>query len=149
MVKSWEDIKTAIQNLKKVRRAVKKDIYNLPVGSLLRIDGNYYIIGQKEKHSDWTEYKLKNILNNKKSYLEVEEDRFNIWERAPRNEEINVLEKFSKGKCTVLERGSTEEYRYFVVKCDEKIYSIEEYRSEEEIEREVYKSRDVGNVELL
>ena len=149
MVKSWEEIKNAIQNLKKVKKTKSRNIYNLSVGSLLNIDGEYYIVEEKEIYEDWSEYKLKNILNNKKSYMEVEEDRITLWDRVSQNEELNILEKFAKGKCGIIESGNAKDYKYYTVRCDGQLYSIEEYTSGGKKEREVYKSKSVGNVKLL
>ncbi len=150
MVKSWEEIKNAIKNLKDVKKHKTKDIFNLQVSALLKINGNYFIVERKNRYEDWTEYKLKNILNNSKSYLEVEEDRKTLWKRSSRDEEIEILEKFSTGKCNIIETGSTEEYRYYTVKCNGNLYSIEEYTEENgSKEREVYKSEEVRELKLL
>ena len=149
MVKSWEEIKTAIENLKKVKKTKNKNIYNLSVGSLLNIDSQYYIVESKDIYEDWSEYKLKNILNNKKAYLEVEEDRATLWERVPRNEEIKILENFYKGYCSTIESGQTKEYKYYTVSCNNHLYSIEEYSEGSEKEREVYKAKSVGDIKLL
>ncbi len=150
MVKNWEEIKNAIRNLKEVKKYKTKDIYNLPVSSLLKINGNYFIIEKKNPYEDWTEYKLKNILNNSKSYLEVEEERKTLWKRVNREEEIEILENFSRGKCNIVETGNTDEYRYYTVKCNRKLYSIEEYIEDDGTkEREVYIAQEVNELKLL
>lgn len=148
-VKSWDEIKNAISNLKKAKKTRTQNLYNLPIGSLLKVDDDYYLVEEKEVYEDWTEYKLKNILNNKKSYLEVEEDRITLWEKADRKEEIDILERFYKGLCSVIESGHTDEYKYYTVKCKNNLYSIEEYSSGSEKEKEVYKAKNVGEVKLL
>ncbi len=150
MVKSWEEVKNAIKNLKDVKKYKINDIFNLPISALLKINGNYFIVERKNRYEDWTEYKLKNILNNSKSYLEIEEDRKTLWKRSSRDEEIEILEKFSTGKCNIIETGSTEEYRYYTVKCNGNLYSIEEYMEEDgSKEKEVYKSEEVRELKLL
>ena len=149
MVKSWDEIKNAIQNLKKVKKTKSKNLNNLSISSLLNIDGEFYIVEDKKIYPDWSEYKLKNILNNKKTYLEVEEDRVSLWERVSQEEELKILDKFKKGKCGIIESGEAEDYKYYTVRCDGKLYSIEDYISEDKREREVYKSRPVGNIKLL
>ncbi|RUM58760.1 MAG: hypothetical protein DSY60_01020 [Persephonella sp.] len=149
MVKNWEEIKNAIKNLKEVKKTKTKNINNLPVGALLNIDGKYYIVEEKNIYKDWSEYKLKNILNNKKSYLEVEEDRISLWERVSKNEEVDILEKFYKGMCSLIESGDTGEYKYYTIRCDGKLYSIEEYSTGDTKEREVYKSSEVRELKLL
>ena len=149
MVKSWDELKIAIQNLKKAKRPKSRNIYNLPIGTLLRINGGYYLIEEKTVYEDWTEYKLKELLSNKKSYLDVEEDRYTLWKRLPLNEEINILEKYVKGICQTVESGLGKDYKYYTVKCDGRLYSIEEYETDGKVEREVYKGEEVEELKLL
>lgn len=150
MVKNWEEIKTAIKNLKEVKKSKNKNIYNLPLNSLLKVNGDYYLIEEKNVYEDWAEYKIRNILNNKKAYLEIEEDRKSLWNRVSQEEEIEVIDKFYKGKCGIIESGDTKEYKYYTIRCNGEIYSLEEYTEENgSKEREVYKSSEVRELKLL
>ena len=154
MVETWEELENAIQNLKNVRNAKSKNLLNLNKYVLLGIDekGNphtkFYIVEETDKHSDWAEYKLRNILTNEILYLEIDEGEKLLWKKLPKDESAKIIKEFYNGKRYVIDSGKTKDYKYYTFTLNSRngVFSIETY---EDGETEVYKSIKIDKISVI
>jgi hypothetical protein len=147
MALSWENLENAIRNLKEFRKFKGyADYYKIKPKNLLRINGRYYIVDKVRDYGDWMELDLRDILTNKKAYLEIDEDEVSLWHRLDKLEEKNILLKIKNGSCDLLETGNTDEYQYREYLCDGKIYALEIYPDGS---NEIYKYNSVYDKKLI
>ena len=154
MVENWEELENAIQNLKNVRDAKSKDLLRLRKYTLLGIEEEgkkyttFYIVEETDTHTDWAEYKLKNILTNEIIYLEIDEGEKLLWKKLPKSEAAQIIKEYHSGKFYVIDRGKTKDYEYttFTLTSRKGLYSIETYKDGE---TEVYKSIKVDKISVI
>ncbi len=125
---TWENVENAIKKLMEFNKAKSYiDFYNLKEKNLVKINDEFYIIEDVDKHSGWVEYTLRNILTDEIAYLEFDEGELSLWKKLNKLEEKELLMKIDKGDCYLVESGRTDKYMYKDYSCDDRFFSLEIY----------------------